>query len=51
MADGSIDYPFLLMANYENIKNSVGQNGEIIIRLVITENIGLHKHNIKFDDN
>ncbi len=39
------------MANYENIKNSVEQNGEVMIRLDNNEKIELHKHNVTFDDN
>ena len=39
------------MANYENIKNCLDQNGEVMIRLDNNESIELHKHNVRFDDN
>jgi hypothetical protein len=42
---------FLLMANFENIKKSLEQNGEVMIRLDNNEKIELHRHNVKFDDN
>ena len=38
------------MANYENIKNFLDQNGEVMIRLDNNQSIELHKHNVKFDD-
>lgn len=40
-----------LMANYENIKNCLEQNGEAMIRLDNNESIELHKHNVRFEDN
>ena len=39
------------MANYESIKDSVENNGEVMIRLGSGEELELHKHNVKFDDN
>jgi hypothetical protein len=39
------------MANYENIKNCLDQNGEVMIRLDNNESIELHKHNVRFEDN
>ena len=39
------------MANYESIKDSVENNGEVMIRLSSGEDLELHKHNVKFDDN
>ncbi|KAA2281371.1 hypothetical protein [Candidatus Nitrosocosmicus sp. SS] len=38
------------MANYENIKKCLEQNGEVMIRLDSNESIELHKHNMKFSD-
>ena len=40
-----------LMANYDNIKNCLEENGEAMLRLDNNESIELHKHNVKFDDN
>ncbi len=39
------------MASYETVKNSVQNNGEVMIRLSSGEELELHKHNTKFDDN
>jgi hypothetical protein len=39
------------MANYDSIKNSVETNGEVMIRLGSGEELELHKHNVRFDDN
>ena len=39
------------MANYNSIKNSVETNGEVMIRLGSGEELELHKHNVRFDDN
>jgi hypothetical protein len=39
------------MANYDSIKNSVETNGEVMIRLGSGEELELHKHNLRFDDN
>jgi len=39
------------MANYDSIKNSVESNGEVMIRLGSGEELELHKHNVRFDDN
>jgi hypothetical protein len=38
------------MANDEALKASVAKNGEVMIRLDTGEKIGLHIHNVKFDD-
>jgi len=38
------------MANYESIRSSVENNGEVMIRLSSGEELELHKHNVKFDD-
>jgi len=38
------------MANYENIKNCLDQNGEVMVRLDNNERIELHKHSVRFDD-
>ncbi len=40
-----------MMASYETVKNSVQNNGEVMIRLSSGEELELHKHNTKFDDN
>ena len=39
------------MANYDSIKNSVETNGEVMIRLGSGEELELHKHNVRFDEN
>jgi hypothetical protein len=39
------------MANYDSIKNSVETNGEVMIRLGSGEELELHKHNVRFEDN
>jgi hypothetical protein len=39
------------MANYDSIKNSVESSGEVMIRLGSGEELELHKHNVRFDDN
>ena len=36
------------MANYEALKTSLEQNGELLIRLDTGEKMELHKHNVKF---
>ena len=38
------------MANFESLKSSVEQNGEVMVKLDTGEKIELHKHNVKFDD-
>ena len=39
------------MANFESLKDRVENDGEVMIRLGSGEEIELHKHNVKFDDN
>ncbi len=39
------------ITNYEFLKSSVENNGEVMIRLVADEEFELHKHNAKFEDN
>jgi hypothetical protein len=38
------------MANYESLRSSVENNGEVMVRLSSGEELELHKHNVRFDD-
>jgi hypothetical protein len=37
------------MANFEAVKTSLDQNGELLIRLDTGEKMELHKHNVSFE--
>ena len=38
------------MSNYDNVKNCLEKNGEVMIKLDAGDKIELHKHNVTFSD-